>query len=187
MCFKITRQPFHSFITSAFSCWFARGTCYVGILVRVFESLKNHCLLICSSSCTEPQGCCCEQGEQQQTCIYILFDTWYMEQSAIALENLNIINSSNYSKWCSLIGSRIVSLYSACTHIVGKATAYSYFLSHFFGNAEEWLHGRPLLIIATDYLLPIYVISCFRKAWLVQFQINYFASYPVIVTTLKVI
>ena len=24
--------------------------------------------LICSSSCTEPQGCCCERSEQQQTC-----------------------------------------------------------------------------------------------------------------------
>ena len=40
LCFKITRKPFHSFITGAFSCWYARGTRYAGLLVRTL--LLNH-------------------------------------------------------------------------------------------------------------------------------------------------
>ena len=40
LCFKITRQTFYSFITSAMSCWFASGTTYVGLLV--WTLLSNH-------------------------------------------------------------------------------------------------------------------------------------------------
>ena len=31
-------------------------------------TVKPYNVLICSSSCTGPQGCCCERSEQQQTC-----------------------------------------------------------------------------------------------------------------------
>ena len=34
LCFKITRQPFHSFIIGAVSCSFASGTSFVGLLVQ---------------------------------------------------------------------------------------------------------------------------------------------------------
>ena len=42
---------------------------------------NNH---ICSSSCTEPQGCCCERSEQQQTCYIVIFtpDTCFCDRIA---------------------------------------------------------------------------------------------------------
>ena len=49
-------------------------------------------VLICSSSCSEPQGCCCERSEQQQTC-YNYYVTvhpvwlWYIKAPPTMLAN----------------------------------------------------------------------------------------------------
>ena len=57
---------------------------------------------ICWSSCTEPQECCCERSEQQQTCLINYWKIYgnYLVQCGISMEILQVMQlMSLYREW----------------------------------------------------------------------------------------
>ena len=80
---------------------------------------------------------------------------------------------------CNLIKQHVLILWA-------KKLVFHILWSHSFQNAEIWLWNRlPALNYTSSFVAPCYFVL--PKTWLVQFPIKYFASYPVIVSTLKLI
>ena len=123
------------------------GTSCVGLLVWTLS--LNHCKTIqcfnLLSSCTEPQGCCCEQSEQQQTCTA---DCWISITVNVMDDSSTILYANSAQLFCKKRVAQVLMTIKWATsfRIVTRYNLLQSSIPTFLGfeswNSKLWIKGE---------------------------------------------